>query len=236
MEEHSPVAVLVIGTSHISAKSARAIRDAARRLDPTIVAVELDRGRLRALQERASGKRDHRLPLSLVRDVGVTGYLFLALGASLQRRLAGIVDVEPGVDMLAAVDLARERGAQLALVDQDVAVTMRRLSAAFTWREKVRVLGDIVLSPFRRERIAIRLDDVPSAQTIRTVMALLRERYPSLHKVLVEERNEAMARNVAALARRNPGARILLTVGAGHEEEIVGLLRKTRGIDVIERA
>jgi pheromone shutdown protein TraB len=212
--------VRIVGTSHIAAQSVRDVKRAFEDFTPDIVAVELDARRLKALEERAAGAEHVPVPLSLARDVGITGWLFLRLGGALQRRLGGIVNMDPGADMRAAVELAQERGMPVALVDRDILVTMRRLSGAFGAREKARMLWDVVSAPFRRQKVALRLDRVPSAQMIRMLMALLKERYPSLHHVLVVERNVHMCVRLDALARKTPGQRILLVVGAGHEEDL----------------
>lgn len=211
--------IQIIGTSHISKHSAIEIERAIIEFAPDVVAVELDKRRLESLQTRKEGEK-HRIPLSMVRQVGVTGYLFLVIGGVLQRKLAGIVDVEPGIDMLAAVNAATARNLTVLLVDQDILVTMRRLSAAFTWREKFRLLFDVMSAPFRREKIAINLEKVPSAATIRKLMGLLKDKYPSLYAVLIEERNIHMCLALDKFVRLNPEKRILLVVGAGHEEDL----------------
>lgn len=219
--------VIIIGTSHIAQDSADAIARAFSKTDPDIIAVELDKRRLRSLQEQAAGAKDHKLPLSMIKQVGVTGYLFLLIGKTVQKRLGSIVKVDPGVDMLAAVRTAHANKRRLALIDQDIMVTMRRLSAEFTFKEKMKMLMDVISSPFnkRMRKVKIKLDKVPDAKTIAMLMSLLKERYPSLYNVLIIERNIFMARNIDHLVRHNPGKRILVVVGAGHEEDLRERLR-----------
>lgn len=224
-------AIHIVGTSHISKHSAAEVRRAFVEFKPDIIAIELDRRRFQALQERAAGKVEQQLPLSMVRQVGVVGYLFLRIGSFVQRKLGGVVKVDPGVDMLEAVRLAQGHGKRLALVDQDVLVTMRRLSAAFTWREKLRVVLDVLRGPFLEKKYRIRLDRVPPKQLLRNLMKLMEERYPSLHRVLLVERNIHMAAKVARIAQ--PGQRILLVVGAGHEDDLRERLSKSPGIVVV---
>ena len=52
-------------------------------------------------------------------------------------------------------------------------------------------------------------------------MDIMRKGYPNLYRVLVEERNEVMARNLAALMKNHPDKKILAIVGAGHEEDVL---------------
>jgi len=230
--------ILIVGTSHVAKESGRRIKVAAQAFQPTHVAVELDRARLQSLRERAAnpGAKNARPPIAMARQVGATGYLFLLVASWLQRKVGDILKVQPGLDMLAAVQIARERQVPLALVDQDVRVTLRRVSALFTAREKLRLVGDVIASPFSKRHRAlarrVRLDRVPSERVVRELLDEMRERYPGLYRALVEERNAHMCARVDALARANPGVRILLVVGAAHEEDIRCRLRAVGAVDV----
>jgi pheromone shutdown protein TraB len=230
----TPKAIIrIVGTSHIAAASAREIRRVASDFSPDIVAVELDRGRLEALKDRAAGKKEERLPLSMVRRIGLTGYIFVLVGRALQKRLGDIVRVEPGVDMLAAVEYAARNDRMLALVDQDILITMRRLSREFRLREKMRIFWDILTAPFSK-RYAFDLHKVPEKELLEKLIHLLRERYPSLYKVLIVERNIVMARNLDAIVRRNPGKKILLVIGAGHGDDLRQRLQHLERLATVE--
>ena len=47
-----------------------------------------------------------------------------------------------------------------------------------------------------------------------------------MYKVLIEERNIVMAENLSALMEKNEDKKILAIVGAGHEDEILRLIKK----------
>lgn len=223
--------VRIVGTSHISESSAREIERAFDEFDPQIVAVELDARRLRSLKNPPAGGKG-KLPASLIRQVGIGGYLFLAIGSWVQRRLAGIVKVQPGIDMLRAVELAEREGRELLLADRDILVTIRRLVRKFSWRERLRMAWDVLSSPLRREKVLFDLRKVPDAQLLEKILSLLKERYPSLYEVLIVERNVAMASSVDRFSRLRPGARILLVVGAGHEKDLRERLKRSGRIEV----
>jgi len=212
--------IRIVGTSHIARKSAAEIRRVAAEFQPDIIAVELDARRLDALKEQAKGAKDGKLPLSMMRDVGVTGYLFLVLGRALQKRIGNVLDVQPGIDMLAAVNIALNEQKPLFLVDQDIIVTMKHLSQKFTFKEKMRVLWDVVSAPFVREKVKFDPRSVPKDDLLKQLIGLLKQRYPSLYNVLIVERNVVMARNLDAIVRKNPGKKILLVIGAGHDDDL----------------
>lgn len=228
--------IKIIGTSHIASQSAREIERAFKEFEPDIVAIELDKRRLRALQERAAGAKEQRLPLSMIKEIGATGYVFAVVGRAVQKKMGNVVQVEPGVDMLTGVKLAALHNKQLELVDQDMLITMKRLSQQFTFREKMRVVTDIVTSPFSKEmkRINIDLKKVPDDKTIEFLMELLKKRYPSIHHVLIIERNIVMARNLDAIVRKNPGKKVLLIIGAGHGDDLRQRLKHLEHLASIE--
>jgi pheromone shutdown protein TraB len=230
----SKATIHIVGTSHIAEASAKHIRETAEKMQPDIIAIELDANRLQALKEKAAGKKDERLPLSMIKQIGVTGYMFAVLGRALQKRLGGMVKVEPGVDMLEGVKIAEEKNLKLTLVDQDIQITLRRLSQEFTFKEKMRILWDVISAPFSKKKYAFDIKKVPDDKMIEFLLGLMKKRYPNLHKVLVEERNIVMARNLDALVRKNPGRKILLVIGAGHEDDLRARLRHLEHLATIQ--
>ncbi|MDO8642906.1 MAG: TraB/GumN family protein [Candidatus Woesearchaeota archaeon] len=221
--------VILLGTSHIAEESVRAIESAIEKHLPDIVAVELDAGRLEALthkQRRASF-------FQLVPRVGVTGAVFALIGAYMQKRLGAQVGVLPGADMLAAVRAAQKRKLQVFLIDQNIEVTLARFSQQFTLREKMRLLGDILMALFFPQRqmkkygvFTLDLSRVPSTKLIARLIREIKKRYPSLYRVLIQERNEYMAYQLVRLLHLHPDKKILAVVGAGHEEGMRALLQK----------
>lgn len=234
LNETPKATIRIVGTSHIAQQSAREIERVATSFQPDIIAVELDKGRLEALRDRKAGKKEERLPLSMIRRIGLTGYIFAVLGRTLQKKLGNVVRVEPGVDMLAAVEYATKHEKQLSLVDQDIIITMRRLSSEFTFKEKMKVLWDVISAPFSKQKINIPLDRVPDEKMIEQLIGLLKIRYPSLYKVLIEERNIVMARNLDTIVRKNPGKRILLVIGAGHGDDLHRRLKHMERLATVE--
>jgi pheromone shutdown protein TraB len=208
--------IRIVGTSHIAKQSEREIQVAYDSFQPDIIAIELDRRRLQSLLAK---DQDQRLPLSMIKQIGVTGYLFAVIGKAAQKKMGNIVNVNPGVDLLAAVELAKKHEKQLHLVDQDILITMKHLSKQFSFREKMRVVGDVILAPFQK-KIKFDFRKIPEKKVIKELIGLLKDRYPSLYNVLIVERNIIMAKHLDAIVRKNPGKRILLVIGAGHEEDL----------------
>ncbi len=225
--------IRIVGTNHISKHSASEIKKAFEEFQPDVVAVELDRNRLHALMDSAkNGLSRKGPPISAIPKFGLTGWLFLAIGGYVQRKLAGVVKVIPGVDMLEAINLAHQNKKQVALVDQDVNITVRRLSNRFSWKEKFTLLWDIFAGPFVMKKYKIKIDKVPNKLMIKKLMQMLQDRYPNLYSVLIEERNIHMCVALDRITRNNE-VKVLLVIGAGHEDDLRNRLTNMEHADVI---
>ncbi len=221
----------IIGTSHIAKESLEEIEQAFHDHKPEIVAVELDRKRLHSLM----ADQKNKVTIKDMGRVGVKGYLFALIGGWLQRKLGMTVGVMPGSEMKLAVEMARKTGAKIALIDQDIELTLRKFSQRLTWREKFRFLADMFKSLLFKKKMMkeIGLDEekldlskVPGKDLVRKLIKQLETRYPNVYDVLVRQRNHIMANNLTRLMHQYPDETVLAVVGAGHEEEMLQLIKK----------
>ncbi len=213
--------VKIIGTSHIAPQSLKEVKRAIIETKPHILALELDRGRLNALM---SNKRGRRVPIS---EIGLKGYIFYLLGSYLQRKIGDKIGIMPGAEMKLAIKMAKKHRIKVALIDRDIRVTLRRLSQAIGWREKLNFIVDLIRGVlFGRQELerlglsTIDLTKVPEEDIIERLIKRVRERYPGAYLALIEERNQIMANRIIDLALRDPDKRILVIVGAGHKQGI----------------
>src|SRR6056297_1381942 len=134
--------VRVVGTAHVSSDSVEEVERVVAEEQPDTVAVELDEGRFRQMQGDAPEDLDAKDLLK-----GSMAFQFLAywLLSYVQQRLGEKFGIEPGADMQAAVDAAQASGADVALVDRDIQVTIQRFWARMTGLEKLRLVGELAL-------------------------------------------------------------------------------------------
>jgi pheromone shutdown protein TraB len=132
--------VSVVGTAHVSEASVEEVEARIADEQPDVVAVELDEGRYRQLQ----GEEPDDLDASDLLQ-GNTVFQFLAywMLSYIQTRLGDRFDIEPGADMMAAVETAEEYGMEVALVDRDIQETIQRFWARMTVTEKLRMVGGL---------------------------------------------------------------------------------------------
>jgi pheromone shutdown-related protein TraB len=213
--------IKIVGTSHIAPESLKKVEKTILKEEPDIVAIELDKKRLFALIHKDKQKVRFRD----IKRVGFKGWLFALIGAWVEKKLGAKVGVSPGAEMLKAVALAQQTGAKIALIDQDIEVTLRRFSKALTWKEKGRFVVDAFKGIVLRKGVEFDLTKVPPQKLIKKIISDVKKRYPNVYKVLVQERNEHMAKKLAVIRKRYPEDKIVAVVGAGHETEIAELLK-----------
>jgi pheromone shutdown-related protein TraB len=215
--------LVLLGTSHIARQSLNEVEAAVKKEKPGIIALELDRKRMAALLE----KKRPRLTLKDIKRVGIKGFLFSIIGAWAEKKLGEKTGIKPGAEMKRAYELARENKIDLAMIDQDIEVTLRKISQKLTWREKLNFFADVFKAVVLRKReVIFDLSKVPSARVIKRLTSKVKKRYPHIYEVLVEERNMVMAKNIAKLCRMNPEKKVLAIIGAGHEKEILDIVKE----------
>lgn len=225
--------IILLGTSHIAQESASQIERITKEKRPGIVAVELDPMRFSALMQ-PKGRRSY-LSIAAIRRIGVQGFLFALIGGFVQQQLAKRVGVVPGLDMKIAIDAAKKHGLPIALIDQDIRMTLSRLSKAVTWSERWHFVVDIFCAIFfaKQEMKRLGLDTldlrrVPAEDLIERLTGELARRYPNVYRVLVEERNEVMAQKLVRIAQADEEKTILAVVGAGHIKGMAAIIKGLR--------
>ena len=132
--------VSVVGTAHVSQASVEEVETRIADEQPDIVAVELDDGRYRQLK----GEEPDDLDASdLLKGNTVFQFLAYWMLSYVQTRLGEQFDIDPGADMLAAVETAEAHGIDVALVDRDIQETIQRFWARMTISEKLRMVGGL---------------------------------------------------------------------------------------------
>mgnify|MGYP001580281896 FL=1 len=214
--------LVFLGTSHIARQSLNDVAEYIEREKPGIIAIELDRARLNALLS----KEPRKVNIGIIRKIGLKGFIFSLLGAWAEKKLGKIVGVSPGSEMKQAVKLAKKYNIKIALIDQDIRITLSRFSKSITWREKWNFFADIIKAFFVRDKeLQFDLRTVPEKKIIKKLVEKLKGRYPNVYKTLIEERNIVLANNIKRLMEAEPDKKILIIIGAGHVDDVIKMIK-----------
>lgn len=223
--------VILVGTSHIAKESVDNVALVVKQFAPCIVGVELDKNRFYGLV--SDQKKTTVFSFENIRQFGVKGFIFALIASTFTERLAKMVGAKPGEDMLSAITTAKKNNLIIVLLDQPIQITLRRFSHEITWKEKWRFIVDLCsgfLFPTKQAKKygleKMDLSFVPQAELISKLLFHVRDRYPNVYKVLIEERNLYMVRKIKFFQRKHPDLPIVAVIGAGHEEGMKELLEK----------
>ena len=210
--------LILVGTSHIAKQSIEEVKEVFEKYRPEIIALELDKLRLQGLISKKRKVRSKD-----IRKIGLKGFIFALVVSYIENKLGKLVGTKPGAEMLEAINLAIKNKKQILLIDQDIRITLKKLSKRITWKEKLCFLQDMIMSLFINQKTD--LNKVPEKEIINEMINALKVRYPTIHQVLVVERNEIMAKNLNRAMIDNKDKEIMAIVGAGHQEEIIRLVK-----------
>ncbi|MEC9478387.1 MAG: TraB/GumN family protein [Candidatus Thermoplasmatota archaeon] len=209
----------IIGTAHISSASVALVREQIEEWRPDLVAVELCKSRLRSLQQPDDLDNDDLL--KIISDGRSSMILLQSALAAQQRRMGVETGEKPGAELLAAIEVADEKGVEHALIDRDVVITLRRAWRKMGLREKWRVLNALLWEDDDEE---FELDDLlEDSDMLTTLLEEARDAAPRAGEVLIDERDVFLAGRIQQV--RGKG-KVLAVVGAGHINGIIEHLKQ----------
>jgi len=210
--------IILVGTAHISEDSVKEVKDTIDKYKPDIVAVELCKRRYDAITNKDSWEEK---PITHLLK-GNNAYFMLAQTflASIQRKLGKEYGVEPGSEMIAAVDIAKEKKIDVALVDRDISVTLKRAWKKMGFREKMHLIWEFLkaIVGFDEEELEeLDLEELMDQDVISQLMEEFGEMAPSVATVLIHERDKYIAKKILEASKKG---RVVAVVGAGHMQGI----------------
>ena len=216
--------IILVGTAHISKDSVKEVKDAIEKYKPDVVAVELCEKRYEAITKKDQWENT---PItSLLKSD--KAYLVLAQTflSSIQRKLGKEYGVEPGSEMIAAIDESKKQNIEVALVDRDISVTLKRAWRKMGIREKFRLAWEFMKALFgydEEELEELDLKELMKQDVISAMMKEFGEIAPSVATVLIHERDKYIAKRIQDESKKG---KVLAVVGAGHIEGIKNHLGK----------
>ena len=223
--ERDGVRYTLLGTAHVSKASVDAVHAAIGSGAYDTIAVELDAPRLASLTDP-----DALAKLDLVKVLreGKVAMFAANLGlAAYQRRLAEQFGIEPGAELKATAQLARERGLPLHLIDREVGLTFKRASSRLGWWDRAKLGGGILASLFADEQVEEHeIEKLKQGDMLEASFGEFAADSPALYDTVIAERDRYMAARLRESATADSGAReVLAVIGAGHLQGMAKHLR-----------
>jgi pheromone shutdown-related protein TraB len=218
--------IILIGTAHISKESVEEVKEVIEKYKPDIVAVELCKRRHDAITKK--NQWENTPITSLLKSNNA--YLMIAQTflSSIQRRLGKEYGVEPGSEMIAALNEAKKRNLKVALIDRDISITLKRSWKKMGIREKIRLTWEFlkaILGYDEEELEELDLKELMNQDMISSMMEEFGEIAPSASTVLIHERDEYIAKKILDESKKG---KVVAVVGAGHLKGIQKHLEKKK--------
>ena len=210
----------IIGTAHVSQDSVDEVKDEIYEHQPDVVAIELDRARYTRLKQQMMGiEQDDTISVTQIIKENKVGLFFTStLLSYFQSKIGAEVDVAPGSEMIGAIEASEDLGIPIALIDRDVNITLQRALNKMGAVEKLKFMYGLIASAlgFGDDDEDIDIEELKNPDNLDELMEMFKDEAPSVHEVLVHERDAYLAGSIMNI----PQDHVIAVVGAGHKPGI----------------
>jgi pheromone shutdown-related protein TraB len=206
--------VVLVGTAHVSPTSVAAVEATIRERRPAKVLVELDPARLAALKDPEAWTKTDLF--RVLKEKKQHLFLLQLYLAAMQAQMGRQTGVSPGAELLRAVEVADEVGAQVVLIDRDVRVTLKRGFASMGFWARLRLFWKVwvaVLTPVDKEAQPLDVEKLLETDAITRMTDEFAKFAPEIKVALIDERDAVMASHIA---EESAASAVVAVVGAGH--------------------
>jgi len=206
---------ILIGTAHVSRESAQQVGQLIMAEKPDTVCIELCQSRYQSMRQK-----ERWLETDIIKVIKEKkSFLLLSnlLLASFQKRIAKKFDINPGAEMIKAIETAEAVGAEIHLADRDIRTTLARTWRAMGLWSKIKLMFQMILSLGEVEEIKEEdIEKMKQQDVLETLLAEVGKSLPILKSILIDERDQYLADKI----KNAPGRKIVAVVGAGHVQGI----------------
>lgn len=203
--------LILIGTAHVSKRSAEQVKEVIDAEQPDSICIELDSQRYQSVTDNSKWKETDIF--KVIKEKKSSLLLMNLAISSFQNRLADQFGIKPGQEMIQGIESAKETGAELVLADRNIQVTFARIWGNIGLWGKVQLLSSVFFSIFSKETISEEdLEKMKSQDTLSAVMDDFTKAFPRLKTPLIDERDQYLAQKI----KEAPGKKIVAVLGAAH--------------------
>ncbi|MFA9558849.1 TraB/GumN family protein [Evansella sp. AB-rgal1] len=221
---------ILIGTAHVSKKSAEEVKAVIETEQPDSVCVELDEQRYQSIVE---GKKWKDMDIfKVIKEKKATLLLMNLLVSSFQKRMAKQFGIKPGQEMIQGIESAKEVGAELVLADRNIQITFARIWHGIGFMGKAKLLMVIIGSIFNNEKISEEeLEKLKTQDMLHSMLDEFTTAFPKLKVPLIDERDQYLAQKI----KEAPGQKIVAVLGAAHVPGIKEEIKKEQDLEAISK-
>ncbi len=222
--------IYLIGTAHVSKDSVDDVKNTIEIVKPDSVCVELCAGRYRAMVKKDIWRNMDIF--KVIKEKKAVLLLAQLIMSSFYRKLGERLGVQPGAEMLEAINQAQNINAELVLADRPIDITLKRVWGYLGFWSKVKLLSQLLAGIFEKEKIDEELiNKLKSQDQLEAVMGEFARAFPEIKKRLIDERDICLAQKI----RQSGGKKIVAVVGAGHVAGITENIKEEHSLVELEQ-
>ena len=213
--------IILIGTAHVSKESAELVEETIKNEKPDTVCIELCPARYKTIKNKQNWQNTDII--KVIKEKQAFLLLSNLLMSSFQRSLAKKLDIQPGQEMITAIETAEKTGSEICLADREIRVTLSRAWANMTFFQKTKLALQLVLSTGSMKDITEQdVEKLKQEDMLASVLSEIGKSQPVLKTILIDERDQFLSQKI----KTAPGKKIVAVVGAGHVPGILKYLEK----------
>jgi pheromone shutdown protein TraB len=205
--------IVLIGTGHVFDLS-NALMNIFNEREPDAIAVELDKQRYTALIMK-------RTDLDSYKKTEKNVPIIYRLLSQFQNNMAREYGVSAGDEMLMAINYAQSHQIPLEFIDMNAQKLFSRMLKSMPLSEKLRMfvsgIGGVFIS---KKRVEKELEKIEG--NFDTYIEQIGEKFPTIKRVLIDERNAYMTQKLAILTEEHD--KVIAVIGDGHIPGVSRLL------------
>ncbi len=202
--------IVFVSVIHTDLESVEEVRRVVRETKPDVVAVELDHDRYRQLM---SPPENQAAVSPISGDIAQDLMQQLAI---LEKSLSEITGSDVGDEMLAAIEEGRDMGAKIALVDRPMVATVQAMmQVPIDEIYKLTEMLPDATKDIKNGGASDILSMLKEDGAVDDLMDQFKTEFPSLAKVLIEQRDQYVAKALHSILNDVKG-KIVAVLGAGH--------------------
>lgn len=218
--------VYLVGTAHVSRQSVEDVREAIEAIKPDSVCVELCQARYTTMMQRDTWRKMNIF--KVIRQKKAAFLLAQLVLGSFYRRIGDQLGVQPGAEMLEGIQQCKRTGAELVLADRAIDVTLKRVWAALSLWNTIKMAAHLLAGFFVADKIDEQLvEEMKNRDQLESILGTFADTFPEVKRRLLDERDVVLAHNINTA----PGKKIVAVVGAGHVSGIIKSLQHPESVE-----
>jgi pheromone shutdown-related protein TraB len=219
--------IILIGTAHVSKQSAELVEEVIQKEEPDTVCVELCQTRLTAMKDK-----DRWRNMDIVKVIKEKKAFLLFINlllASFQKKMADKFGIQPGQEMINAIQAADKIDAAIVPSDREIQITLNRVWRGMGLWEKIKLMFSMVFSFGASDEIEEEdIEKMKNQDMLQSLLSDIKQSHPIIERSLIDERDQFLAEKI----RTAPGSKIVAVVGAAHAPGIKRYIAENHPIDI----